>query len=617
MRTTKKRPRSGTKSPSATKHIIRQAMKNRFWVLLLVFLISFPTYSQLAFSVDTANDKSASTNPGILKKWQLKKNTLYEDLAVYPDSIAAEIPVEDGDAFLALQESGDYQADINGTFTSGYWLRNNDLLVFKQKVPVVVDVYYKIVAHTDSEIKLREGNRILYFVSEDHPNYTDQQKVAGSIIENQGFSISTLLRGLLGLLFLMAVAVVFSSNRRAINWKTVAIGLALQVVIAIGVLKIPFVQTAFEAVGEVFVSILDYTRAGSEFLFSGIIDVNSYGFIFAFQVLPTIIFFSALTSVLFYLGIIQKVVKALAWLLSKALGISGAESLSVAGNIFLGQTEAPLLIKAYLEKMTRSEILLVMVGGMATVAGAVLAAYIGFLGGDSPALRLQFAKHLLAASVMAAPGAIIISKILCPQTEAIDTNVHVSSEKIGANILDAIANGTTEGLRLAVNVGAMLLVFVAFIAMLNGIFGWFGELTGLNTWVAANSSYGQFSLEAILGTIFAPVMWLIGVANEDILLMGQLLGVKLVASEFIGYIQLAELKNLANAAHLGYSKSVIMATYMLCGFANFASIGIQIGGIGSLAPGQRKTLSEFGMKAVLGGSLASLLSATIAGMILG
>ena len=307
----------------------------------------------------------------------------------------------------------------------------------------------------------------------------------------------------------------------------------------------------------------------------------------------------------------------MAWLLSKSLGISGAESLSVAGNIFLGQTEAPLLIKAYLEKMNKSEILLVMIGGMATVAGAVLAAYIGFLGGDDPLLRLQFAKHLLAASVMAAPGAIVVSKILYPQTEAVNTSVHVSSEKIGTNLLDAIANGTTEGLKLAVNVGAMLLVFVAFIAMINGILDWTGEFTSLNQWLAANTPYQKFSLEAILGTVFSPLMWLIGIAKEDIMLMGQLLGIKLAASEFIGYIQLAELKNMANATHFTFNKSVIMATYMLCGFANFASIGIQIGGIGSLAPGQRKVLSEFGMRAVLGGSIASLLSATIAGMILG
>lgn len=439
-----------------------------------------------------------------------------------------------------------------------------------------------------------------------------------TIIPNEGFTINSLWRGILGMAVLILIAFLFSSNRKAINWKTAGIGLGLQLLIAIGVLKVPFIQAIFESIGKVFVSILDFTRAGSQFLFEGLVaDMNTFGYIFAFQVLPTIIFFSALTSVLFYLGIIQKVVKALAWLLSKALQISGAESLSIAGNIFLGQTEAPLLIKPYLEKMNRSEILLVMVGGMATVAGAVLAAYIGFLGGDDPVLRLQFAKHLLAASVMAAPGAIVVSKILFPQTESVNTDVQVATEKIGTNFLDAIAKGTTEGLKLAVNVGAMLLVFVAFIAMFNGIFGWIGDWTGLNNIIASNSMYDKLSLEAILGTIFAPLMWLIGVANEDIMLMGQLLGIKLAASEFVGYIQLADLKNMSSSAHFTYNKSIIMATYMLCGFANFASIGIQIGGIGSLAPGQRKTLSEFGMKAVLGGSLASLLSATIAGMILG
>ena len=438
------------------------------------------------------------------------------------------------------------------------------------------------------------------------------------IIPNQGFTITTLLRGALGMAVLILISFLFSSNRKAINWKTVGIGLSLQLLIAIGVLKVPFVQYAFEKVGGIFVSILEFTRAGSQFLFEGlVVDMDTFGYIFAFQVLPTIVFFSALTSVLYYLGVIQIVVKGMAWLLSKTLGISGAESLSVAGNIFLGQTEAPLLIKAYLEKMNRSEILLVMIGGMATVAGAVLAAYIGFLGGDDPELRLIFAKHLLAASVMAAPGAIVISKILYPQTEEVNTDVQVSAEKIGTNLLDAIANGTTEGLKLALNVGAMLLVFVAFIAMINGILGWVGDITSFNGWIAANSPYQSFSLEAILGTVFAPLMWLIGVANEDVMLMGQLLGIKLAASEFIGYIQLADLKNVSNGVHFTYNKSVIMATYMLCGFANFASIGIQIGGIGSLAPGQRKNLSEFGMKAVLGGSLASLLSATIAGMILG
>jgi len=442
--------------------------------------------------------------------------------------------------------------------------------------------------------------------------------VLNEIVPSQGFSLSTLWRGVLGMVALILIAFLFSDNKKAIDWKKVGIGLFLQLLIAIGVLKIEFIQSIFEFIGGVFIEILAYTKAGSEFLFAGIVgDMNKFGYIFAFQVLPTIIFFSALTSLFFYLGIIQKVVKILAIVLSKFLGISGMESLSVAGNIFLGQTEAPLLIKAYLEKMNKSEMLLVMIGGMATVAGAVLAAYIGFLGGGDKALELVFAKHLLAASVMAAPGAIVISKILYPQTEKVNTDVRVSQEKIGSNILDAIANGTTEGLRLAVNVGAMLLVFVAVIAMLNGLLGWVGEITTLNTIIAGNSAYETLSLEIILGSIFAPLMWLIGVPVQDISMMGQLLGIKLAASEFVGYIQLAELKNVANATHLTFNKSIIMATYMLCGFANFASIGIQIGGIGSLAPGQRKVLSEFGMKALIGGTIASLMSATIAGMIIG
>ncbi|AOW18684.1 Na+ dependent nucleoside transporter [Polaribacter vadi] len=442
--------------------------------------------------------------------------------------------------------------------------------------------------------------------------------VVTEIIPSQGFSFNSLWRGVLGMFALLVIAFLFSNNKKAIDWKKVGIGLALQLIIAIGVLKVTFIQKIFEFIGGIFIEILEYTKAGSEFLFAGMVgDMNKFGYIFAFQVLPTIIFFSALTSLLFYLGIIQKIVKLLAIVLSKFLGISGMESLSVAGNIFLGQTEAPLLIKAYLEKMNKSEMLLVMIGGMATVAGAVLAAYIGFLGGGDKELELVFAKHLLAASVMAAPGAIVISKMLYPQTEEVNTDVTVSQEKIGSNVLDAIANGTTEGLRLAVNVGAMLLVFVAVIAMINGILGWVGDITTLNVWMAANTPYEAFSLEAILGYIFAPLMWLIGVAVEDMALMGQLLGIKLAASEFVGYIQLAELKNIASATHLTFNKSIIMATYMLCGFANFASIGIQIGGIGSLAPGQRKTLSEFGMKALLGGTIASLMSATIAGMIIG
>ncbi len=442
-------------------------------------------------------------------------------------------------------------------------------------------------------------------------------EVSKDIILNQGFSISSLVRGLIGMLSLILIAFLFSKNRRAINWKTTAIGLIAQLILAVAILKIEFVQKVFEFFGKIFIKTLDFTMEGSKFLLGDMVNVESFGYVFLFQVLPTIIFFSALTSVLFYLGIIQKIVKGLAWSLSKLLNISGAESLSVAGNIFLGQTEAPLMIKAYLEKMSKSEIFLVMVGGMATVAGGVLAAYISFLGGEDEIARLYYAKHLLTASVMAAPGAIVISKILYPQKESINKELDISQKKIGSNLLDAISNGTTEGLKLAANVGAMLLVFIAFIAMINFGFGKIGSLFNINFWIDENTPYTILSLEFILGYIFSPLMWIIGVAKEDMALMGQLLGIKLAASEFIGYMQLSELKNVSNLIHLNYEKSIIMATYMLCGFANFASIGIQIGGIGSLAPNQRKNLSKFGFLAVVGGTLASLLSATIAGMIIG
>jgi len=527
--------------------------------------------------------------------------------------------------YLNISESSfSYQIESkNNLKAEGDLIFQNNLLVFYYTLPNDTIRRYKITEFTDSTLVFKEKEVYYKFYSNNDTTEevlltTTKNNKPSGIVPSQGITFTSVWKGVLGMFSLLFISFLFSSNRKAINWKTVGIGLGFQLIIAIGVLKVSFVQNAFEGVGKIFVSILDFTKAGSKFLFEGlVVDMDTFGFIFAFQVLPTIIFFSALTSVLFYLGIIQKLVKAFGWMLSKLLKISGAESLSVAGNVFLGQTEAPLLIKAYLEKMNKSEMLLVMIGGMATVAGAVLAAYIGFLGGDDPALRLLFAKHLLAASVMAAPGAIVISKILYPQTEKINTTVDVSVEKIGTNVLDAIANGTTEGLRLAVNVGAMLLVFVAFIAMFNGILGWLGDWTSLNDWVSANSSYSELSLEAILGTVFAPLMWLIGVAKEDMMMMGQLLGIKLAASEFVGYIQLADLKNTANATHLTYQKSIIMATYMLCGFANFASIGIQIGGIGSLAPGQRKTLSKFGMKALIGGSIASLISATIAGMIIG
>lgn len=517
--------------------------------------------------------------------------------------------------YLELNE-GSYKLKLSSDslFQKGDYLVQDKYLFLFENNSDSPTKRFVIEAATDSTLTLKtKGKAYSFFAS----NKVKEVKSEAVLIPSGGMTASGIGRGVLGMIALFGVAFLFSANRKAINWKTVGIGLFAQLVLAFGILKVSFVQMFFDVVGKMFTKVLEFTRSGSEFLLGGMMDIKSFGFIFLFQVLPTIIFFSALTSLLFYLGIIQIVVKFMAKGLTKLLKISGAESLSVAGNIFLGQTEAPLLIKAYLEKMNKSEILLVMIGGMATVAGGVLAAYIGFLGGGDKVLEAEFARHLLAASVMAAPGAIVISKILYPQTEAINTDVEVTKDKIGSNVLDAIATGTTEGLKLAANVAAMLLVFIAFIALINFTLGKVGMITGLNGLIAEYTPYTAFSLETILGIIFSPLMWLIGVAKEDMMLMGQLLGIKLAASEFVGYIQLAELKNVANDIHFTFEKSVIMATYMLCGFANFASIGIQIGGIGSLAPNQRKTLSEFGLKAVIGGSLASLLSATIAGMIIG
>ena len=437
------------------------------------------------------------------------------------------------------------------------------------------------------------------------------------LIPHQGISIVSILRGIIGLSSIILIAYLLSNNKRNIDWKTIIIGISSQFVIAIAVLKVDFVRIIFEKIGQGFLAIVTYTNQGSRILFGELADSSKYGEIFIFQVLPVIIFFSALTSVLYYYRIIQKIVSGLAWMLTKLLNISGQESLAVAGNIFLGQTEAPLLVKGYLDKMNRSEYFLLMTGGMATVAGSVLAAYIGFLGGDDPIQRIEVAKNLIIASVMAAPGAIVISKIMFPQTEEVNKVIEISTEVTGTNLLSAITNGTRDGIKMAVNVGAMLLVFLALIALVNGVLFQLAEVFGLNLWIEQNTIYSSLSLELILGYLFAPLMWLIGVAKEDITLMGQLLGVKLAASEFVAYIELASLKDITSAMYLSYQKSVIMATIMLCGFANFASIGIQIGGIGILAPEKSKLLTELGFKAMLAGTLVSLLSATFVGMLLG
>ena len=431
------------------------------------------------------------------------------------------------------------------------------------------------------------------------------------------FSINTIVRGLLGLTSLIFISYLLSNNRKKIQWKTVLISIFIQLVIAVLILKVSLIQSIFEIISKIFVRIINYTTSGSSFLFSSLVDQQKFTYIFAFQVLPVIIFFSALTSVLYHLGIIQKIVSFLAWVLNKFLKITGAESLSLAGNIFLGQTESPILIKPYLEKMTKSQLFIVMVGGMSTVAGSVLAAYIGLLGGNDINEQLKFSNHLLTASVMAAPGAVAVSKIIFPEeTKSVKEEIKIDTKNKNGNILLSVTGGTIEGVKLAVNVGAMLLVFLAFIALLNDIMWLIGESLNFNTLISESTSFDQFSIEFVLGYLFAPLMWLIGVTYQECAIMGQLLGVKIVSSEFVAFIQLADLKNIDDSIELLSKKSITMATFMLCGFANLTSIGIQIGGIGVLAPTQRKNLSELGFKAMIAGTIVSLISACIAGSLI-
>ncbi|QQS52266.1 MAG: Na+ dependent nucleoside transporter [Bacteroidota bacterium] len=435
---------------------------------------------------------------------------------------------------------------------------------------------------------------------------------------------SLLFRGMIGLISIMLIAWLFSVNRKAVSIKIVIYGLLFQISLALAILYIPFMESAINFIGKLFELVLRSSDKGADFLFGSIMNKDSYGFIFAFHILPTIIFFSSLMSLLFYLRIVQRVVFVFAWLLKKALNMSGPESLAVAGNIFLGQTESPLLIKMYLPKLTGSEMFVVMTSGMATIAGGVMAAYIGMLGGDSPESRILFARHLVTASVMAAPGAVVIAKILFPQTEEIDRDINVPREQAGSNVLDAIGTGALEGLKLAANVAIMLLVFYSFIALFNIMLGWLGKIPvsnlassdsySLNEIIARASGgfYTSLSLEYLLGQIFSPLMWLIGVPSGDLSILGRLMGEKIIFTELVGY---TNLKTLIDQGAIHSPRSIVMATYMLCGFANIASVGIQIGGIGALAPNKRVFLSTYGMRALLGGTLASLLSATIIGAI--
>lgn len=541
------------------------------------------------------------------------------DKTTNTDQLALWIPQSENAHFdsLKVNSNKELTAYRAGLELSGSWNILDESIEIEENVLIASDstktstekkaLLYNVIELADNAIELkRKGVSERYELAQ--PSY--QMKLS------EGFTFNSLLRGVVGMLTLLLLAYAFSTNRKAISWSLVAKGIGLQIIFAVMVLKVPFVATIFEVVSGFFVRIISFTSEGTKFLFSSFVTEQiEIGFInFAIQVLPTIIFFSALTSLFYYWGVLQKIVYAFAWVMKKLMKLSGAESLAAAGNIFLGQTESPLLVKPYLSKMTNSEIMSLMSGGMATIAGGVLAAYIGFLGGDDPAQQIYFAKHLLAASVMSAPAAIVAAKILVPETEKVNTDMEISSEKIGGNALEAIANGTTDGIKLAVNVGAMLLVFIAFITMGNYLLcDVIGYYTGLNEIISANTSFRGLTFEFLIGYSFAPIAYLMGVAKEDMVLVGQLLGEKTILNEFVAYVSLGKMK----AAQLfAEEKSITMATYILCGFANFASIGIQIGGIGALAPNKKGILSKFGMRALIGGTLASLFTAVIVGVIL-
>ena len=500
----------------------------------------------------------------------------------------------------------EYQISSKDLYAKGSWELIEDKLIFNYILPNDTTREYIIKVSNNSLILIE--NNVKYIFSKNIPIVN---------IENEQSLTNKIFRGILGLLSLIFLAFIFSKNKRNINWSLVTKGLLIQLFLALMILKVPIVQNVFEWISAIFVTVLQFSKQGALFLFGEtLVNSNEFGAIFAFQILPTIIFFSALTSLLFYLGILQKIVYFFALLMKKTLKLSGAESLSAAGNIFLGQTESPLLVKPYIEKMTSSELLCLMSGGMATIAGGVLAAYIGFLGGSDPEQQLFFAKHLLTASVMSAPAAVVLSKILLPETEKINEDMSISNEKLGCNSFEAISIGTSQGIRLAINVGAMILVFIAFISMINYFLNDFiGSKTNLNNTIneLTNGQYNGLTLEFLLGYILAPITWLMGVCKEDMVLVGQLLGEKTILNEFVAYISLAELKE---SGKFFQEKSIIISTYILCGFANFLSIGIQIGGIGSLAPGRTSDLSKLGILALIAGTLASLLTAVIVGTIL-
>ncbi|KGM51471.1 Na+ dependent nucleoside transporter domain-containing protein [Lysobacter concretionis Ko07 = DSM 16239] len=418
--------------------------------------------------------------------------------------------------------------------------------------------------------------------------------------------------GLFGLAVLIGITWLFSSHKKSVDWKLVVIGIAMQIGFAALVLLVPGGRDVFDALGDGFVRLLGFVNAGSEFIFGSLMNVETYGFIFAFQVLPTIIFFASLMSVLYHLEVMQMVVRAMAWAITKVMRVSGAETTSVCASVFIGQTEAPLTVRPYISRMTESELMTMMVGGMAHIAGGVLAAYVGMLGGGDTVAQAFYAKHLLAASIMAAPATMVVAKLLIPETAVPLTRgtVRMDVEKTTSNVIDAAAAGAADGLKLALNIGAMLLAFIALIAMINWPLTWIGEITGLEALLGKPTD-----MASLMGYVLSPVAWLIGVPWQDANVVGGLIGEKIVLNEFVAYLHLAEIVQGATPGVTLTDQGRLIATYALCGFANFSSIAIQIGGIGGLAPDRRQDLARFGLRAVLGGTIATLMTATIAGVL--
>lgn len=515
-------------------------------------------------------------------------------------AFALDKKLYNGKSYLVLNKDHTFKSTdtVLTSLNEGKWTKSNKTLILSSfsSEPVLISDTLRIVYQTNERISVQKGTKFY--------SYKSKKK------ESYGL-LSSILKGILGMASLVLIGFLFSADRKSINWKLVIKGILLQAVLALLILKAPFAESVFEWISSKFVRVVDMAHNGATFVFGDFMtgDVNIYVKNFATWILPSVIFFSALSSLLYYWGILQRIVWGMAWLMKRLLGLSGAESVSAAGNIFLGQTEAPLLVKPYLGKMTKSEIMCLMAGGMATIAGGVLAAYIGFLSGDDEMQKIYFAKHLLTASLMSAPAAIVFAKIIVPEKEKINEDLSVEKEKLGANALEAITNGTTDGLKLAVNVGAMLIVFISIVALANTILSWAGHHTGLNDVVASWGHYPHLSFEAILGYTLSPLAWLMGVPWEDCMTVGQLLGEKTILNEFVAY------SNLGNLKHVMSDKSTLMCTYVLCGFANFASIGIQVGGIGSLAPEKRSILAKYGIKALVAGTLACLSTAVIAGML--